>query len=623
MKFRPLRRRNSKRSFDVEVCERRSLMASNAFAVIEGHIPEGQSTAEVRFHVDPKDFDIERHALSFVVRATGENGQILNIGKVTGIDGAKTAGQQRNRFGSTFVKLVEGDYRFVVHANPVSGQRYRVEFALAGDLDGNGSVDGGDFDAARSSFGARFGTSRYLAAADINGSGGIGHADLALLRGNLGNATSLRPLVNDPSFDRLDETSRLVTLEASGKPGTNVVVHYEDDSKLSGVIGAGGLATFQLYVDPGHTPVSMTSTDSFGQSVRSTHSVVRTSTASYLGVGFEPYVKQWIPGSNPPAVPLWNSYETGNASVANQVNLVAPHFSFLSTYATGYAPYYGNGTPWNKVDSNWMVASEAAKYNKTANSLKVTVNQGLFQKTDLAGNLVMDQMNIEIANGFSIAADANATYSGTVKRLIFTNEYVTSALTTSAVNQLITANKAAAHAQGIEVGVRSQTFGQLNDPNSPYLAEMQALVKNVDFIMLNIYPFDATKGIPAGIANLDDEYTKIKNAAVALNPNIEVLIGETGWPSQGLSFNDTTGASSTVANAKAYYDAVKAWATNKQVETSLFEAIDEPWKSNQNPAPPPYAPPVWQGPNGAEGHFGIWTYSTSDDNGTFTAKFAL
>lgn len=620
MKFRPVDRLKMKRSLIAESCETRSLMASNAFAVIDGIITPGDHQAEVRFHVDPADFDIARKSVNFVISAVGENGQKLTIGKVAGLNGAPVSAQQRSRFGPSFVNLGEGDFQFTVRSNTTYGQNFHVKFELAGDIDGDGDVAQDDFAGIRARLGAAKGSSRYLASADINGDGGIGLFDLAMSNRNFGNSTRLKPLVNTLDFDRLDETSRLVSLQTSAHPGTNVVVQYPGSTHLSGSVDDSGIATFHLFVDPGQTQFRMTSSDRFGQSVTSTHSIVRASTTDYLGVGFEPYVKLWISGSNPAATPPWNSYESGNASVANQVNLVAPHFAFLSTYSTGYAGYYPSGTPWNKVDSNWMVASEAANYNKANNGLKVTVNQGVYQQTDAAGNLAPDRMGIEVSNAFSIAADANATYSGTVKRLIFTNEYVTNASTTSAVNQLITANKAAAHAKGMEVGVRSQTFGQLTNPNSPYLAEMQALVKNVDFIMLNIYPSDATKGIETAISELNAQFTAIKNAAKALNPNIEVLIGETGWPSQGLSFNDTTGASSTVANEKAYFEAVKAWANQNQVETSIFEAIDEPWKSNQNPGPDT---PVWQGPNGAEGHFGIWTYSTSDNGGTFVPKWNL
>jgi exo-beta-1,3-glucanase (GH17 family) len=106
-----------------------------------------------------------------------------------------------------------------------------------------------------------------------------------------------------------------------------------------------------------------------------------------------------------------------------------------------------------------------------------------------------------------------------------------------------------------------------------------------------------------------------------LNPNVQVLMGETGWPSQGISFNDLTGKTNTVANEKAYLAAFTTWANTNKVESYPFEAIDEPWKSNQNQ--PLNAPEPWKGPNGAEGHYGVWTYNASNDSGKFVAKWKL
>jgi glucan 1,3-beta-glucosidase len=93
----------------------------------------------------------------------------------------------------------------------------------------------------------------------------------------------------------------------------------------------------------------------------------------------------------------------------------------------------------------------------------------------------------------------------------------------------------------------------------------------------------------------------IRAAVAGLNPQCEVMIGETGWPSAGISFNNSV---NNVTNAKAYFAAMKQWAALRNVMTYYFEAIDEPWKSNRNASVPPTAP--WQGPNGAEGHYGIW-----------------
>ena len=73
----------------------------------------------------------------------------------------------------------------------------------------------------------------------------------------------------------------------------------------------------------------------------------------------------------------------------------------------------------------------------------------------------------------------------------------------------------------------------------------------------------------------------------------------------------------TVANEQAYFAAIQSWANQNQVETNWFEAIDEPWKSNQNNSNT--LDP--QGIDGAEGHYGLWTYNSSGPDGQFTEKF--
>lgn len=69
------------------------------------------------------------------------------------------------------------------------------------------------------------------------------------------------------------------------------------------------------------------------------------------------------------------------------------------------------------------------------------------------------------------------------------------------------------------------------------------------------------------------------------------MIGETGWPSAGISFNNSV---NNAANAQAYFEAIKQWAVQRAVMTYYFEAIDETWKSNRN-APVPPAPPPGKG----------------------------
>ena len=107
----------------------------------------------------------------------------------------------------------------------------------------------------------------------------------------------------------------------------------------------------------------------------------------------------------------------------------------------------------------------------------------------------------------------------------------------------------------------------------------------------------------------------ITAAVVAVNPQCDVMIGETGWPSAGISFNNSI---NTVENARSYFEAVRQWSLQRRVVAYYFEAIDEAWKSNRNAAVPPAAP--WQGPNGAEGHYGVWAF---DGERQYVPKFPV
>src|SRR5262249_40141789 len=158
----------------------------------------------------------------------------------------------------------------------------------------------------------------------------------------------------------------------------------------------------------------------------------------YLGAAFGPYVGQWI-GTPPSASPpLYNSYGTGNDSVAKQISLVAPQFASLATYSAGYGSYYSPSKPYNQVDSAWMVGGAAAAYSQSQGALKVTVSQGIFQQLqDRSKTFNLPLMDAEANGAISIAKSANSVYAGTVTRLIFTNEFVTDAATTNEVYDLI------------------------------------------------------------------------------------------------------------------------------------------------------------------------------------------
>ena len=58
-----------------------------------------------------------------------------------------------------------------------------------------------------------------------------------------------------------------------------------------------------------------------------------------------------------------------------------------------------------------------------------------------------------------------------------------------------------------------------------------------------------------------------------------MAIGETGWPSKGKSFNKSP---NSVRNLVNFWTQMGKWASSNKVKVQMFEAFDEPWKSNLN-----------------------------------------
>jgi exo-beta-1,3-glucanase (GH17 family) len=303
-----------------------------------------------------------------------------------------------------------------------------------------------------------------------------------------------------------------------------------------------------------------------------------------------------------------------------QLTTIAQNFGSVSMYSSGW--FYWNPEPRLKeLNSNVLVATDAATINKQANSLKLTVSQGIFQQDSEAN------WNSEIETAIKVTKMANEIYPGTVNRLIFSNEYLDTPAKIDQVLSLIDKYRSQIPA-GVQVGVRINNLGWLSSDNQGFKAAMTKLVQNVDFVMTNIYPSEAdmASGAAAAVKDVGTTYERQKAEALAVNPKVQVIIGETGWASQGVSFNDLKGKYTSVANEKAYFDAFTAWATANKAPSYFLEAIDEPWKSNKNVGPDtPNRPDVapWQRSNGAEGHFGLYTYNSNTDTGQIVAKFPL
>jgi len=119
-----------------------------------------------------------------------------------------------------------------------------------------------------------------------------------------------------------------------------------------------------------------------------------------------------------------------------------------------------------------------------------------------------------------------------------------------------------------------------------WIAEGQALARELDFVGVHTYPAWEGKTIDEGLA-----YTleNIEGVHAAL-PRSRLAILEAGWATTAEEFGEQAGE----AQQQRYYRELTDWARRTNTTVFWFEAFDEPWKGD----------PVR--PLGAEKHWGLY-----------------
>ena len=109
-----------------------------------------------------------------------------------------------------------------------------------------------------------------------------------------------------------------------------------------------------------------------------------------------------------------------------------------------------------------------------------------------------------------------------------------------------------------------------------------------EVILVNIYPFHERVDISQAVATLAELYFEVDQIVnTELSLNKEVIIAETGWPTEG----ETKGlAVPSHENARRYLIESVGWAKRNNIPLFYFATFDEEWK----------------GPEEYEKHFGVW-----------------
>ena len=99
------------------------------------------------------------------------------------------------------------------------------------------------------------------------------------------------------------------------------------------------------------------------------------------------------------------------------------------------------------------------------------------------------------------------------------------------------------------------------------LLENPSLRDACDLLMPNIYPYWEHVPVSGALNAFSSQVDSLK----ALSPGKEIIVSETGWPTEG---SDTAGP----AEAAAYFTAVREWSLSTGTQVLWFAAFDEPWK---------------------------------------------
>jgi exo-beta-1,3-glucanase (GH17 family) len=131
-----------------------------------------------------------------------------------------------------------------------------------------------------------------------------------------------------------------------------------------------------------------------------------------------------------------------------------------------------------------------------------------------------------------------------------------------------------ARKNGVKVTTCMSWYSAISDQGYP--AQGAQIKPYCDVIMVNVFPFWA--GIPIGgaPANFEWAWWEIHRPDRYGSDGKPILIGETGWPSQGSCVGQ---ACPSVENEKTYTHAIVNYARGKGIPVFLFEMFDEPWKT--------------------------------------------
>jgi len=246
-------------------------------------------------------------------------------------------------------------------------------------------------------------------------------------------------------------------------------------------------------------------------------------------------------------------------------------------HCASYTPFRGLQTPFDPtmIIPKAQIEEDLKQLQPVTDCIRTyAVNQGLDQAVPVAAALNMQVMlgvwigrNMADNEAQITAAIALAKqYPETVKSIIVGNEVL--------LRGEQTGETLAAIAKRIKA--ESGTRVTYADVWEFWLRAPQVLKDSVDFITIHILPYweddplpvsEAVKHLETIVAEVQEQF-----------PGREIVIGETGWPSEGRWRED---AAPSIINQARYLREFLVYAKAHQLDYNFIEAFDQPWKRYQ------------------------------------------
>jgi exo-beta-1,3-glucanase (GH17 family) len=283
--------------------------------------------------------------------------------------------------------------------------------------------------------------------------------------------------------------------------------------------------------------------------------------ASVGGLTFAP-----ASGANPPNFigvnygPFHTSGEAPGTPITDDqfkadLGIMAKKFTYIKTYGVDTA---------SRLDRVVPLAS--------ANFPNLKIYLGVFEQASNRGSVTQPQLDLAIQQ-------ANA-YPSTVAAIVVGNECLDTDSNPDPITVQLLINDLSYVRQGLNAGSKVLVTTCLGYASAQkYGNQLQSVC---DVMMVNIYPFYGTVDISQAWSNLSGAYNAFVNQ---FSPKT-VIVGETGWPSEGPANGNAT---PSIDNEQTCVTQILSKGPSLG-PIFLFEAFDEPWKTD----------------NAWEAHWGLW-----------------